>query len=457
MVVRHGKVIAEAWWNPYKPELVHSMYSVSKSFTSTAIGFAVTEKLLTVDDKLVSFFPQYAPDTVSDFLAALTIKDLLTMSVGQDPDPTGTLTADSIWIRSFFETPIVHEPGSKFLYNSMATYMLSTIITQVTGEKVMDYLKPRLFDPLNIQGVDWETDPLGYNTGGWGLRLKTEDMAKFGQLLLQQGVWNGDQVVSKEWIEEATTFKIQQSPELSADQRAKSDWLQGYCYQFWRSRNNAYRGDGAFGQYIIVMPDQDAVIAITSETSDMQGILDMVWDQLLPAMADAELPASESAMASLQQKISTLALPAPVAELASPMEAALSGKVFTLEPNDRNLSSITFQFGEGGSGVSMEYGDEAYAILTDWNQWKFSETQKPGPYLGARARNNLKGLPPFKIAASYRWKEENVLELTLRYLESPHTETIVCTFEGEDIAIDFQWSFAPSMKLPVLEGELAEQ
>jgi CubicO group peptidase (beta-lactamase class C family) len=456
MFLRHGKVIAESWWSPYGPELPHTMYSTSKSFTSTAIGFAVTEKLLTVNDSVISFFPEYVTDSVGDLMAALTIKDLLTMSVGQDPDPSATIPGDSLWVKSFLYTPIINKPGSKFLYNSMATYMLSAIVTKVTGQKVIDYLKPRLFDPLHIQGIDWETDPVGNNTGGWGLRLKTEDMAKFGQLLLQKGMWNGEQVLSEEWIAEATSFKIQQSPELPAETKAKSDWLQGYCYQFWRCRNNAFRGDGAFGQYIIVMPDQDAVIAITSETSDMQGILNMVWDHLLPAMADDELPVDAAAVASLERKIASLSLQLPSADLASTMEGALSGKIFKLDSNGRNMESISFQFGSAGSDVALKYKNDTYKIPIGWGEWKYSQTKRPGPYLVARAKNALKGLPPFKVAAAYSWKEENVLELTLRYIESPHTETIICTFEGEDVILDFKWSFAPTMKVPVIEGELVE-
>jgi CubicO group peptidase (beta-lactamase class C family) len=168
MLVRHGKVVAEAWWNPYRPELKHTMYSVSKSFTSTAIGFAVSEKRLRVGDKVISFFPEYAPASTGRYLSELTVKDLLTMSVGQDPDPTGRIWGTAGWERAFLETPIVNKPGSRFLYNSMGTYMLSAIVTKVTSQKVSDYLKPRLFDPLGITDYDWETSPTGSSTGGVG-------------------------------------------------------------------------------------------------------------------------------------------------------------------------------------------------------------------------------------------------------------------------------------------------
>ena len=184
MILRHGKVVAEGWWNPYAANLKHTMYSVSKTWTATAIGFAVSEKKLSVDDKVISFFPDDLPEQVSENLAELRVKDLLSMSVGQIPDPTGPVAVSGNWARAFLSTPIVFKPGTQFLYNSAGTYMLSAIVQKVTGQKVIDYLKPRLFDPLGIEGVDWETSPQGVNTGGWGLRVKTEDMAKLGQLFL---------------------------------------------------------------------------------------------------------------------------------------------------------------------------------------------------------------------------------------------------------------------------------
>ncbi len=196
MLLRHGKVIAEGWWNPYRADLKHTLYSCSKSFTATAIGFALQEKLISLHDKVVSFFPKDLPDTISTYLSELTVKDVLMMSDGQEPDPTFTVASkDSNWIKGFLATTIKYEPGTKFLYNSLGTYMLSAIIQKVTGQKTIDYLKPRLFDPLGIQGIDWETDTKGINTGGWGLRVKTEDMAKFAELFLQKGNWNGKQVL----------------------------------------------------------------------------------------------------------------------------------------------------------------------------------------------------------------------------------------------------------------------
>ncbi|MEO7768251.1 MAG: serine hydrolase, partial [Ferruginibacter sp.] len=224
MMLRHGKLIANGWWNPYRASLKHTMYSCSKSFTATAIGFAVSEKLISVDDKVISFFPEELPDTISNNLSLLTVKDVLSMSDGQEPDPTSVVvSSDSNWVKSFLALPVLYKPGTKFLYNSLGTYMLSAIVQKVTGQKVIDYLKPRLFEPLGITGIDWEVDPKGINVGGWGLRLKTADMAKFGQLFLQKGKWKGKQVLPEAWVTEASTLKIIQHPEYSQAKRDSSD------------------------------------------------------------------------------------------------------------------------------------------------------------------------------------------------------------------------------------------
>jgi CubicO group peptidase (beta-lactamase class C family) len=363
MFLRHGKVIAEGWWDPYRADLKHTLYSTSKSFTSSAVGFAVTEKLLSVEDQVISFFPEDLPDTISPYLSDLTVKDLLMMSAGQDPDPTfAVVSMDSNWVRGFLSTPLLNEPGTKFLYNSLATYMLSAIVQKVTGEKVIDYLTPRLFKPLGIEGIDWETDFRGINTGGWGLRVKTEDMAKFGQLYLQKGSWNGNQILPAEWVEEATTMKIEQAPDLPQATKDSSDWLQGYCYQFWRCRHHAFRADGAYGQFIIVMPDKDAVIAITAETPDMQGEINLVWKYLLPAIREGELTANDSIQAFLKQKLSSLALPLPGKSVNPSFVSDISGKIFSIEPNEGQVASMSFTFSDNICNLALQTDTAIYQL-----------------------------------------------------------------------------------------------
>src|SRR5574344_3110429 len=230
---RHGKLIAEHWWAPYAPQYQHAMYSAPKTFTGMAVGFAVQEKLLSVDDKVISFFPDLLPDTISPELAELTVKHLLTMSVGHAS--TRYPGSGDSQVRSFLAAPFAHEPGTVFAYDITASHMLSHIITKVSGLSLQEYLKPRLLEPLGIKDVIWEMDNDGYNMGNGGSHMKTSDMAKMGLFLLNKGKWDGKQLLDPAWIEAATTPHIFQHPEWTREQleNAKDDGAQGYGYQIW--------------------------------------------------------------------------------------------------------------------------------------------------------------------------------------------------------------------------------
>lgn len=290
MIVKDGKVVKEHWMGEGAPDKLHILNSVSKTFTSTAVGLAIAEGKLSLSDKVVDLFPDKLPAEVSDNLKKVEVRHLLTMSGGHDTEPSRrTMPEGADWVEAFLAHPFEHEPGTYFWYNSMGTYMLSAIVQKVTGEKVIDYLTPRLFEPLAIEGATWQESPQGINTGGWGLYLKTEDLAKMGQLILRRGEWNGKQIVPAEWIDEMTTAHIDSRPagmrpEQITFKAEDSDWLQGYGYQMWRCRHGAVRADGANGQYIIVMPEQNVVIAMTANIGDMQGEINLVWEHLLAAL-----------------------------------------------------------------------------------------------------------------------------------------------------------------------------
>ncbi len=298
MLVRHGHVVAEAWWAPESAEKPHILWSLSKSFTSTAVGLAVAEGKLSVDDLVLKFFPEDAPAEPSANLKAMRVRDLLTMNAGHQDELNWREAVD--WAKAFLAHPVPHKPGTHFRYNTPATYMLSAIVQKVTGETVLDYLKPRLFQPLGIEDPTWETSPQGISIGGYGLFLRTEDIAKFGQLYLQKGKWQEKQLLPESWIDQATSKQVSNGSDPS------KDWDQGYGFQFWRCRHGAYRGDGKDGQFCIVLPEQDAVVAITANASDMQAELNIVWDKLLPAFADKELKESPDEQAKLQATIAGL-------------------------------------------------------------------------------------------------------------------------------------------------------
>ncbi len=456
MILRHGKLITQGWWNPYNTSLKHTLYSCSKSFTATAVGFAISEKKLLLTDKVISFFPEDVPANVSENLAALTIKDVLSMSDGQDPDPTSTaVSKDSNWVKSFLEVPIIYKPGTKFLYNSLGTYMLSAIVQKVTGQKVIDYLTPRLFEPLGITGIDWEIDPKGINTGGWGLRLKTEDMAKFGQLFLQKGKWNGKQVLPVGWAEDASTTKIIQHPDYPQSKKDSSDWDQGYCYQMWRCRHNGYRADGAFGQYIIVLPQEDAVIAITSETPNMQDEINLVWQYLLPAFHKNKLPDNVPAATALNQKLASLAVAFPAKNLL-PAAAENFNKTFIIAPNNRRMKTLSFNFKEKLCNLALETDTMTYQLAFGEGFWQKGETTKHGPSLVGDAKASFVGLPPLQIAGAYSWIDEHTVALQLRYIESPHTEKITCHVDANTISVEFENSFDYGSKKSTLKGSIKD-
>lgn len=436
MIVRHGRVVAEGWWSPYGPAIKHTMYSMSKSFTSTAVGFAVSEGRLTVDDKVVSFFPDALPAQVSENLAALRVRDLLSMSVGNEKEPTQACVKSKDWVRTFLAQSITHKPGTEFMYNSAATYMCSAIVQKLTGQKVIDYLTPRLFEPLGITGMTWETCPRGINTGGWGLSIQTEGLAKFGQLYLQKGVWHGKQILPAAWIDEATTFRIQQpGGDKPGRLKANNDWLQGYCYQFWRCQHHAFRGDGAFGQFTIVLPDKDAVIVMTSETKDLQGQLDLVWQHLLPALGDDAKAADPAADARLAQRLKTLTLDPPKGAASSSVAASIHGKTFLLEPNDLGFTKAAFSITHDECTLTLHDAAGAHSLPCAMGQWRRGETTLPAPRLISG------GAPPpgmsHKIAASATWKDNHTLELTARFYETPHTDTLICAFDSTGLTLRF--------------------
>ena len=291
MVLQHGKVIEEA---RFAPDTAHFMMSVSKTFTATAVGFAISEGLLHLDDKITDLFPEEVPEGASDTLRRITIRHLLTMNSGHAKDPTNPIWHDSEggWIRHFLSWPQPYEPGTCYCYNSLGTYMLSAAVQKVTGQKVVDYLEPRLWKPLGIEKPYWQDSPDGINCGGWGLYLKTEDMARMGLCLLQGGKFAGKQVIPAEWVSQMSARQVDSAPagltSIQVEERGldkeSNEWLQGYGYQMWRCRKGAFRADGAAGQYILVFPDKDAVIITTAQIDNMPEELHLIREHIEPAL-----------------------------------------------------------------------------------------------------------------------------------------------------------------------------
>jgi CubicO group peptidase (beta-lactamase class C family) len=463
MIVRHGQSVAQGWWRPYRADTPQSLYSLSKSFTSTAVGLAVTEGKLEVTDRVIDFFPRQVPASISDNLKALRVQHLLTMSVGHAKDPTAAITREQDWVKAFLALPIENAPGSAFVYNSGATYMLSAIVQQVTGEKLTDYLRPRLFDPLQVRDMRWATCPRGIDTGGWGLSVTTDTLAKFGRLYLQQGQWNGKQLLPTAWVREATTFKIQQPATAPGTDLAQlkqtSDWHQGYAYQFWRCRHDAFRGDGAFGQYCIVLPKQDAVIAITSATPNMQALLNLVWEHLLPGLQDEPLPPDASASSQLQEQLAALTLPLPSGAATSPTSAQINGRSFELESNSLGAKNVVLRFERDACKFELTTDAGRFDIDCGIGRWVEGATSMPGtpPEISEMIEPPVGAQPAAKVGAAGAWTDPNTFQMQWRFYGTPHHDVVTCRFDNDRVQVEFKNSITtlngghPETR-PVLKG-----
>ena len=449
MFLRHGNVISEGWWEPYKPNLKHTLFSLSKSFTSAAIGYAIEDGLITVEDTIISFFPNDISKKIDNNLSTMKIKHLLTMSTGHENDLTGKIYSakDGNWVKAFFESPVENVPGTKFVYNSAATYMLSAIIQKVTSQTLLSYLESKLFNQLGILAT-WETCPNGINTGGWGLNITTEDIAKFGQLYLQKGMWNNKRILSEEWINTSTAVHIANGNDED------SDWSQGYGYQFWRCRHNIYRGDGAFGQFCIVIPDQDAVIAITSATNDMQSVLNCVWEYLLPAFDDLSNYADESIQETLEHKLTSLSLSDALKKHnSSPISKQVSNKHYEFEKNEYNIKTLWINFREDISTFTIVDNKYKHQLDCGIGKWLESKTT----LLSYESEDSTQHLNKSLTAAIGNWKDPCTFILSIRFIETLFCYTIIFKFNDDNLMIEpsVNVSFGEN-NLPVIKGRVGK-
>lgn len=434
MILRRGYVVAEGWWNPYDATHKQQLYSLSKSFTGTAIGLAVDEHLLTVDDPVIKFFPEMLPASISDNLASLKVRHLLSMSVGHAKDSILILEASAPgvpWERTFLEQPVVFKPGSQFMYNSGASFMLSAIVKRVTGKTAHEYLKPKLYDPLDIKGATWGENFEGINMGASHLRIKTEDIAKFGQLYLQNGVWKGKQIISKDWVKEASYKQI-------SNGKNDSSWGYGYGFQFWLNPPGGFRADGAFGQFSMVFPELDAVVAITSESINTKDTMQIVWDVLLPEMKEASLPKNTTAQNQLIGELKALRYEPPKINTRSAIASKISGKEFRLDSNPFNTKSVTFTFANDTCLFTLKEEGKPDILITNGNgYWIKKDNYKPSAHsLFSLRRIDFDSI----VAASATWQDEKTLLLTWRFIETVHGDQLTCIFDDDNLTIKFLFS-----------------
>jgi hypothetical protein len=357
------------------------------------------------------------------------------MSTGHATDTLGPHTrgVGSSWVSAVLAQPVTYAPGTHFVYNSGATHVLAAIVQRITGQRLSQFLQQRLYEPLGIDGVMWQTDPHGIDMGGWGMSAKTEDIAKLGQLYLQKGVWRGKRLLSEEWIDAATKKQVPNAN--PGDPNAAADWQQGYGYQFWRCQHDAYRGDGAFGQFCVVMPDQDAVLAITAGVKNMQAVLDVVWQHLLPALGTASLDANPAAHAALTERLQSLSVPVPAGRHTSPPAAHLSGRTYAVEDNPAQIQSVAFTFGADACTLTVRDARGEQRITCGYGHWHAST-----------ALFDDRGPQP--VAASGAWTRADTFLIKVVFRETPFCETYECQFVDDGVMVDVGWrvnvSFGPT-------------
>jgi len=420
MVVRHGRVAAEGWWTPYGAGRPHLLYSLSKSFTSTAVGFAVAEGHFGLDDTIVSLLPEHVPDDVDPVVAALSVHQVLSMSTGHNEDTlqrAWSLEPDDL-VKGFLRLVPQEPVGSRHVYNNTCTYVLAVLVQELTGEHLLDYLRPRLLDPLGIGPAHWDNDVHGNAVGFTGLHVATEAVAAFGQLLLQGGEWRGQQLLPAGWVELATRKHIRGD----LDAESKVDWSQGYGYQYWMSRHG-FRGDGAYGQFCLVLPEQDLVVVTTGCTEDMQGLLDNVWTHLLPALDRVD--PDGTAEDDLERRLARLALPVVVGSLDGPDEATFvvqdGGDQAPLAPG------TTIQVraaGDDGWDITIDTGEAGLTLRCGHDSWEESNVAPAAGRLdGPRGHEKRGGTP---VVARGARTAADTFEADLVLIELPHRIRLSC-------------------------------
>ena len=405
VVMRHGKVIGEMYPKPYAPEYRHTMYSCSKTFVGIAVGLAIEDNRLRLDDRIAAIFPELLPDSVSKDLADMTVRHLLSMASGVKPD-WNMRSRGKEWIRTFLSKP-VKEPGTQYAYDSMVSYMLAAVVQKVTGKKLTEYLQERVFTPMNVTEWAWEESPEGVNTGGWGVHIQPESLAKFGQLILNEGSWEGKQLVPAEWIREMCKKHRETGREV-------------YGYHIWHcgGHDGAVRADGALGQYVISVLDKDMVVVMTEATlGNGRDQRRLIWDVLLPHIQDEPLPANKKDYQKLLKKQEGYKLAEVKGKASSAFASNWENKTIELGKNTFGWKSLKLNFGKKEVTMTVtETNGKSYELPFGYQQWMTTTFDSYPPY-SITPIDRFKGLEgPYYASGSYAWISKEELQLKVHYV-----------------------------------------
>ena len=438
MLWRHGHVVTEGWWAPYRADRMHMTHSLTKSVAACAVGLAVSEGRFSLDDKVISFFPEHLPATVSDNLAAMSVRDLLTMRTGHESETSGRVWRQipTSWIAEFFKIPVVSTPGTHWVYTSAASYMLSAIISKTTGQNMADYLKPRFFDPLGITEYHWDAAPEGVTPGGNGLTWKTVDSLKLGILHAQGGQWEGRQILPKEWVDAVHAPHVPDT----------------YGYHWWLGQYRAYEARGLFGQLTIVFPEHDAVMAMNAAMPLKSGYIDTIYRHLPAAFGEKREP-DDSGWSSLSDRLAGLQLLPPARPSASPMVDWVSGQRYVFDQNEQEVKSIRLQFSGDACTFTMEDARGAHAIQAGLGRYIEGDTTMTGNALHHEYQPDI-----MRVVAAGEWIDERTFTMTWTFVETAFRDTVVCRFAGSHVRLERSVNVNSQLtQLPELKGRCAQE
>lgn len=388
MVLRRGAVVAEGMWAPYAADEVQLVYSLSKSFTATAVGLAVGEGLVDLDATALSYFPELDAEITDARSRAIRVRDLLAMASGHAGDRIEVARARDAenLVRGFLLLPPSADPGTLFAYNQPCTYTLATIVQRVSGQHLLEFLRPRLFAPLGIDDAAWIEHPAGQALGFSGLHVRLDAIARLGELYRCGGMWGDTRILDAEYVAAATSRQVDTA-------EPSPDWQHGYGFQFWMA-SHGFRGDGAWGQYCVVLPEQEVVVAMTSETPNMQSVLDALWTHVLPALGG---PGDPEADAALAERMAHLLLP-PAAGSAPQVATAA-----TVANSAAGVTAVRVTPGEADWTLTLTDAGGDLPIRVGVGAWQ---------------RQSVAGLP---IAASGGLRADGSIEAEVLLRETPHT------------------------------------
>ena len=433
-VLRHGKRCFEGYWAPYHRDAAHILFSFSKSLTSTAIGFAEQEGILSLDEKLIDIFPDEAPENPSENLKKADLWSLLTMTCGHATEISGPDARLEGWIKMFLHHDFPFEPGTTFQYNTAGTNVLAAVLKKKTGLNVTEFLKPRLLDVIGIPPIECWKLPDGVEMGGAGMYLTPESMARFAQFVLNFGAWEGKQLLSRDWFERACAHQVETVSEVyKTDWR---EWMQGYGFQFWRCTwPGSFRADGAFGQFAVILPNEDAAIVVNSASNDANTLLIDLFDTIVPAMQDAPLPENDSALGALRNTEAALEIPvlwgirnrdserkytdfSYKAAALLPSFAAIAGGAGVKAEDGGSLKALSFSFGESEVTVHIEEEGESFDVKAS--------------FAGKMLLQRFSG---HEYALSARWAAADSLVIDTRCTMAATGTRLIFDFDDDGITI----------------------